>query len=284
MAGMGGYMLVARALAPIDRIIRTAHRISAEDLSARLNLPPTDDEVGRLAATFDTMLARLDNGFRRERQFTADASHELRTPLTTMQTILSSTLVRQRMPAEYEQALFDLAEETNRMKLLTEGLLLLARYDVSPSAPHETVDLSILLQDVTYSLRPLAEDKGLELVYQIPPNLTLVGDNDELIRLFMNLLSNAIKYTEQGRITISLHQETDKLIEVTIADTGPGIVPEHLPHIFDRFYRTDDSRTTSGTGLGLAIALSIAQAHGGSIRVESKIGQGTIFIVQLAKR
>jgi heavy metal sensor kinase len=283
IAGAGGYLLAARALAPIDKITRTARNISTKDLSARLNLPPTDDEVGRLAATFDTMLARLDSGFQRERQFTADASHELRTPLTTMQTILSSTLARQRTPAEYEQALSDLAEETGRMRQLTEGLLLLARSDVSPTAPRETVDVSMLLQDVTDSLRPLAEDKGLELNYQVPPKLTLLGDSDGLIRLFVNLLGNAIKYTEQGRITLSLRQETERFLDIAVADTGIGIAPEHLPYIFDRFYRVDKSRATSDAGLGLAIAASVAQAHRGSISVESEVGEGTVFIVHLAK-
>jgi heavy metal sensor kinase len=283
LAGVGGYILAARALSPIDQITRTAGRISVEDLSARLNLPPTDDEVGRLAATFDTMLARLDDGFRRDRQFIADASHELRTPLATMQTILSSTLTRQRAPAEYEQALVDLAEETDRLKLLAEGLLLLARNDAYQSAAYEPIGLSTLLQDVIASLSPLAEDKNLIIEGRIPPNLNIVGDRDGLIRLFVNLLGNAIKYTEQGRITVSLCHDTDESIEVIIADTGVGIGPQHLPFIFDRFYRVEVSRTASGAGLGLAIALSVAQAHGGTISVTSEIERGTVFMVKLAK-
>ena len=283
LAGVGGYILAARALTPIDQITRTAARISVEDLSARLNLPPTHDEVGRLAATFDTMLSRLDDGLRRERQFIADASQELRTPLATMQTILSSTLTRQRTPAEYEQALVDLTEETDGMILLAEGLLLLVRNDTYQSTAYEPVDLSTLLQDVTDSLYPLAEDKNLALECRIPPNLSIIGDSDDLIRLFVNLLGNAIKYTEQGRITVSLSQDTDEFIEVVIADTGIGIAPQHLPYIFNRFYRVEASRTASGAGLGLAIALSVAQAHGGTIRVTSEIGRGTVFLVKLAK-
>lgn len=283
LAGAGGYILAARALTPIDQITRTAGRISVEDLSARLDLPPTDDEVGRLAATFDRMLARLDDGFRRERQFVADASHELRTPLATMQTILGSTLARPRPPAEYEQALTDLTEETDRLKLLAEGLLLLARNDTNQPPRYEPVDLSTLLQDVTDSLHPLAQEKNLALFCSIPPHLSIVGDRDGLIRLFVNLLGNAINYTDQGRITISLQRETVNFVEVAIADTGIGIAQKHLPYIFDRFYRVEASRTTSGAGLGLAIALSVAQAHGGTIRVESEIGKGTLVLVELAK-
>ena len=283
LAGVGGYFLANRAVAPIDHMTRAVQRISIEDLSARLNLPPTDDEVGRLAATFDSMLARLDNAFQRERQFTADAAHELRTPLTAMQTILSNTLARQRTTTDYEQALADLAEETGRLRKLTEELLFLAQSDVHQSPSREPVNLSTLLEDITESLRPVAEDKGLHLACNIPGGLILPGDSDSLIRLFVNLLSNAIQYTERGQIAVSLSRTTDEFIEIAVADPGIGMAPEHLAHIFDRFYRADKSRTTSGAGLGLAIALSIAQAHGGAIGVESRIGEGTTFRVQLAR-
>jgi heavy metal sensor kinase len=284
IAGAGGYFLAARALAPIDKITRTARQISAKDLSARLNLANTDDEAGRLAATFDSMLARLEDAFRRERQFTADASHELRTPLAAMQAIIGSTLVRQRAPAEYEQALVDLSQETEQMRILTEGLLQLARNDAARQPVRfERVDLSILLKDVVDSLRPLAEDKGLKLIDEVPEDsLTLRGDSDGLIRLFVNLVANAIKYTEQGCVTISAKPKEDKLLTVTVSDTGVGIPPEHLPHIFDRFYRVDAARSQNGTGLGLSIGLDIAQAHGGNIAVESAPGKGTIFTVELS--
>lgn len=284
IAGVGGYVLAARALAPIDKITRTARGISAEDLSARLNLSAVDDEVGRLADTFDSMLARLEKAFQRERQFTTDASHELRTPLTTMQTILGSTLTRQRTPAEYEEALTDLFEETHLIRHLTEELLHLARSDNStnPTA-HQSLNFSNLLQDVTDSLRPLAEDKGLKLTTNVPDDLILIGDSDALIRLFVNLLGNAIKYTKQGQITVAASLEPDDIVEITITDSGLGIAPEHLPYIFDRFYRVDKSRATPGSGLGLAIALSIAESHGGTIKVESKVSQGTVFTVYLAK-
>jgi signal transduction histidine kinase len=284
MAGGGGYFLAARALAPIDKITGTARNMSPDDLSTRLNLPETGDEVGRLAATFDSMLARLDAAFQRERQFTADASHELRTPLAAMQTIIGSTLGRQRAPAEYEQALTDLSQEVEQMRTLTEGLLHLARNDViRQAAKFESADLSILLKDVLDSLRPLAEEKGLKLIGNVPDeDLTLMGDSDGLIRLFANLLDNAIKYTTQGCIIASAKRKDDKTLAVAISDTGIGIASEHLPHIFDRFYRVDQSRSTEGIGLGLAIAQDLARAHHGSIAVESEVGKGTTFIVQLS--
>ncbi|MFN8454795.1 MAG: ATP-binding protein [Anaerolineae bacterium] len=280
VAGGSGYFLAARALAPIDQITRTAQRISVNDLSARLNLPPTADEVGRLATTFDSMLARLDESFRRERQFTADAAHELRTPLSAMQAILELILEKRRTPADYERALVDLAGEAERLRTLTEGLILLARGDMTRLALTETVDLSSLLHDVAGSLGSLAEAKGLALTCTVPAGLTLTGDSDSLIRLFVNLLGNAIKYTEQGGITVSAAQGMGDALTVAIADTGLGIPPEHLPHIFDRFYRGDQSRTTPGAGLGLAIALEIARAHGGTIEVSSQVGRGTTFQVK----
>jgi signal transduction histidine kinase len=246
-------------------------------------LPRIDDEVGRLAATFDSMLMRLDEAFQREQQFVANASHELRTPLTAMQTIISSTLARPRPPKEYEQALSDLDEEADRMRTMTEGLLLLARNDVPRPEMFETLDLSLLLEDVVESLRPLAEDKGLELICDVPKELILTGDNDGLIRLFVNLLGNAIKYTEQGRVTVSAGQDRNGTVSITVVDTGDGIAPEQLPYIFDRFYRADKSRSTAGVGLGLAIAAEVAHAHSGTIKVDSEIGAGSTFTVQLAQ-
>jgi heavy metal sensor kinase len=282
IAGGGGYFLAARALAPIDKITRTAQQISAEDLSARLNLPQTDDEAGRLAATFDSMLARLEDAFRRERRLTADASHELRTPLAAMQTILNTTLARPRAPAEYEQVLADLGEETGRLRALVEGLLQLTRSEAGQPVVKDKVNLSTLLADVTDTLRPLANEKGLELKANIPGNLTLMGDSDALIRLFVNLIANAITYTKQGQVMVTANPGLNGLIDVTITDTGIGISPQHLPHIFDRFYRVDLSRSAAGAGLGLAIALNVAQAHGGAINVNSEVGKGTSFRVQLA--
>lgn len=282
IAGAGGYFLAARALTPIDKITRTARQISARDLSARLNLPPTNDEAGRLAATFDSMLARLEDAFQRERRFTADASHELRTPLAAMQTILGSTLARRRTPAEYEQVLVDLAEETERLRTLVEGLLHLTHTDATRPMVKKPVNLSALLSDVADSLRPLAEEKQLLLKTYIPNNLVINGDSDALIRLFVNLIANAINYTRQGEVSIVANSDPSGSVEVTIADTGIGIHPQHLPHIFDRFYRVDPSRSSNGAGLGLSIALSVAQAHNGAITADSQVGAGTSFKVRLA--
>ncbi|MEZ4616641.1 MAG: HAMP domain-containing sensor histidine kinase [Caldilineaceae bacterium] len=282
VAGSSGYFLAARALQPIDRIIQTARTISAKDLSARLNLATTDDEVGRLAATFDSMLARLEDAFRRERQFTADASHELRTPLAAIQTIIQSTLARPRSPAEYELALHDLQQEAERMRSLSAGLLELARNDTAhQTAVVEPVAIAMVVSDVVESMRSSAEEKGLLLVDEIDPAAaTILGDSDALVRLIVNLLDNAIQYTNRGTITIETQSRSNRY-QITFRDTGAGIAAEHLPHLFQRFYRVDPARSRRGIGLGLAIAQSIARAHGGEIFVESTVGQGSTFTVDL---
>lgn len=283
IAGVSGYFLAARALAPIDQITSTTRRISGEDLSARLNISVTDDEVGRLTQTLNDMLARLDDSFQRERQFTNDASHELRTPLTAMQAILGMIREKRRTPKEYEQALDDLTEETDRLRTLVENLMRLARGEKRSNNLHKRVDISTLISDVADSLRPLAEAKNLTLICDIPETLTMLGDSDELIRLFVNLLDNAIKYTAHGKISITA-QKKAKEIAINIEDTGIGISPEHLPHIFDRFYRVEESRVTRGAGLGLAIAQEIAIAHHGIIEAHSIRGGGTTFTVRLPEK
>jgi len=280
VAALGGYALAARALRSIDQMTRTARRISAEDLSARLDLPATDDEVGRLAATFDEMLGRLDDSFQRERQFTANASHELRTPLAAMQAILEVVRTQPRTPAEYEAAIDDLAEEADRLRTLVDRLLYLARNDAQRGDVGQPIELTFLLADIVDALEPLAEQKGVVLSLTTPSKLTIRGDADSLVRLFVNLIDNAIKYTEQGLVTVSATAEGD-WVRVEVSDTGAGIAAEHLPHIFDRFYRADAARTSRGSGLGLAIAHDIARAHGGDITVASQPGQGTTFTVKL---
>lgn len=282
VAGISGYFLAARTLAPIDQITLTARRISAEDLSARLNIPTTDDEVGRLSQTLNDMFARLNDSFQRERQFTNDASHELRTPLTAMQAILGMIREKRRTPEEYEQAFDDLNEEADRLRTLVENLLRLARGEKQNNNLFEEVNLSILLKDVSDSLRPLAEAKKLSLNCETSENLMILGDSDELIRLFVNLLDNAIKYTERGEISISA-SHNEKSVLAKVADTGIGIPAEHIPHIFDRFYRVEESRTLRGAGLGLAIAKEIVRAHHGEIEIQSKIGKGSVFTVSLPK-
>ncbi|MFT4227176.1 sensor histidine kinase [Micropruina sp.] len=280
-AGVGGYYLAGRALRPIDHIVATARRISAHDLTDRLGLPPSRDEVGRLAGTFDEMLGRLDEAFQRERRFSNDAAHELRTPLAAMQSILSVIAEQRRTPAEYEAALTDLSEETDKLRALTDDLLRLARAEASEPL-WEPVDLAELVPDVVDSLRPLTDPDRVRLSCLTDGDTSVVGDTDALIRLLVNLLDNAIKHTPTGSIAVTVQGLPDE-VTVAVTDTGDGIAAEHLPHVFDRFYRAEESRTTSGTGLGLAICREIARSHGGDIEVESEPGAGSTFTVRLSR-
>lgn len=280
-AGVGGYYLAGRALRPIDHIVATARRISAHDLTERLGLPPSRDEVGRLAGTFDEMLGRLDEAFQRERRFSNDAAHELRTPLAAMQSILSVIAEQRRTPAEYEAALADLSEETDKLRALTDDLLRLARAEASEPL-WEPVDLAELVPEVVDSLRPLTDADRVRLTCLTEGDAGVVGDTDALIRLLVNLLDNAIKHTPAGSIAVTVRGLPDE-VRIAVTDTGDGIAAEHLPHVFDRFYRAEESRTTAGTGLGLAICREIVHTHGGDIEVTSEPGAGSTFTVRLSR-
>ncbi len=291
LAAFGGWFIADRALHPIDAITRQAQAISEQDLHRRLNLDLPDDEVGRLARTFDAMLDRLNAAFQRQRQFTADASHELRTPLTVIKTNIGVTLNRPRSVKQYQTALSQVEDEVDRLTRLTNDLLLLARADAGqPIASQREIDLVPIVNGVTGELRPLAEAKSLILNFAAPECATLRvhGDPDQLHRLCFNLIENAIKYTLQGSVSVTIvcvpaQHSALAQARLTIADTGPGISAEHLPHLFERFYRVDAarSREAGGSGLGLAIAHSIVTAHGGTIDVKSDFGHGTIVTVML---
>ena len=286
LAAVVGYFLAGRALRPIDRITRTAQALSAQDLTQRIGYEGPDDEVGRLARTFDQMLDRLQAAFERERRFTADASHELRTPLTVIKGRIDVTVSRPRTVQEYTHTLHEVGREADRLIRLTNDLLFLTRLGQrSPSMQPQAVDLSDLLSAIVDQVRPLAETKPLALVEEVTPGLRLTGDPDHLIRLFLNVLDNAIKYTPAGgRVTVRAVAEGTTVC-VTVRDTGPGIPPQHLPHLFERFYRVeaDRSRETGGTGLGLAVAAEIARGHGGTLEVQSAVGQGTTCLIRLPR-
>ena len=289
LAGLGGYFLASRALRPIDAITRTAHSISAGDLSQRIHYQGPPDEVGRLAHTFDSMLDRLEAAFVRERRFTGDAAHELRTPLTALKGRIGVTLSRSRQPAVYQETLQDMEEQVDRLIRLSSDLLFMARLDQEQMRPQlEQIELADFMGAVVDQLRPLAAAKSIAIEEAVPPEVALLGDMDLLIRLFLILLDNAVKYTpEKGRISIEAVEDS-KWVTIAVQDSGPGIAAEHLPHLFERFYRVESDRSRfaqngdqGGTGLGLAIAHEICRMHGGRLRVESEVGVGSRFIVEL---
>ena len=278
----GGYWISGRALAPVDELTEAARRISLENLSERLPVRPTGDELERLADTWNQMLARLEASVRRITAFTADASHELRTPVSVIMTTAELALRRERGAAEYRQALAGIVAEARRMTGLTDDLLALARADSSQAPlPFEPVDLNELARDAAAQMAALAQSRGIRLATEgTRAALPLRANRPALRRLLLILLDNALKHTPPGGSVVVSVSDGPTL---AVRDTGEGIAPEDLPHVFDRFYRADKSRTgANGVGLGLSIAQAIARMHGARIEVESARGAGSRFFVVLS--
>ena len=285
LAALGGHWLSRRALVPVDQIIHTARSIGARDLSRRLTVPRTGDELERLADTLNEMLGRLEASFERMTQFTADASHELRTPMSVMRANAEITLRRPRSDAEYRDALAKILAESERVSRLIEQLLLLARADSGFAIPQaRQMDLNAAVESACGEASVLAEAKRLRFDWSVPDNpLHVWGDSASLERLFVILLDNAIKYTASGgQVDMRLRRD-DGFAVADVRDTGAGIPADDIGHVFDRFYRADHarSRESGGAGLGLAIGRWIAEAHGGEICVESELGKGSTFKVKI---
>ncbi len=283
LAGVGGMFLANRTLKQVDHITDIAREIGDGDLSRRIAIQ-SEDELGRLAATLNWMISRLETAFKKQRQFAADASHELRTPLAIIQAESSLVLDKPRTQAEYRKSLELVSQEVSYMAEIIGKLLLLARSDAADEPSNfQEVNVKDLLTELSSDVESLANEKGLAFSLGQMDNLTVKGDKLKLRQLFLNLLDNAIRYTPTGGAVAGSLVRKEGSAVVTVADTGVGIPSEHLPHIFDRFYRVDNSRARGdgGSGLGLAIASSIAKLHGGEIQVESEVGKGSVFYVTL---
>jgi heavy metal sensor kinase len=283
LAAAGGIFLARRALKPVDKIAQTAREIGESDLSQRINVN-TKDELGRLAATLNEMIGRLEKAFQRQKQFTSDASHELRTPLAVIEAESTLALQKERPSSDYRQSLESISQESRRMSSLIDQLLTLARADAGKEQWNFTeVNLGKLISNLSTDVEVLCQEKGLSFQLGQPQDLVVKGDEARLRELFMNLLDNAIRYTPApGTISLSLRREGQMAV-VAITDTGVGIPTEDIPFIFERFYRVDKSRSRAdgGSGLGLAICQHIAEAHEGKIEVESQMGAGSTFSVWL---
>ncbi len=284
-ASLSGYWISRKALAPVDEITRAAQEISGRNLSARLAVPNSGDELARLAETLNAMLERIDLGLKQVAQFTADASHELRTPIALMRTRAELALRRPRSADENQATIAQLHCEIVRTSELVEKLMLLARADSGASLLRlEPVELLQLARDVMAQTSVLAEHKQLELEGKLASGALWVhGDAQYLRQLLVILIDNAVKYTPApGKVTISLCALNGSA-KVSVSDTGIGIETEDLESIFERFYRADKarSRETGGAGLGLAIGRWIAETHGGTLTAQSKAGVGSTFTVNL---
>lgn len=284
LASFGGWFLAGRALSPMERVRRDVESIiDKTDLSRRVGSDLTDDEVGRLARTFDDLLERVQHAMIREKQFTADASHELRSPLTVLKGEISVALSRERNAGEYRAALHELNFAVDEMSVLVDDLLTLSRAS-NGSLKLEVMDARALCLQVCERLNIVAQDRQIVLIAPAQGEPVLVrADKLKLQRVVNNLVDNALRYTPAGgHVCVDVAREHQAVL-IRVKDTGMGIAPAHQAMVFERFYRTDESRArdSGGTGLGLPIAQAIAQAHGGEIMLQSAVGQGSEFILRL---
>jgi signal transduction histidine kinase len=278
----GGWWFVGRALRPISEISSTAVKISGGDLSQRINLAEAESELGQLAAVLNSTFARLETAFAQQKQFAADAAHELRTPVTVILTQTQMTLARERDTAGYKQTVETCQRAAQRMRKLIESLLELARFDAGQEVLQRLdFDLSQTVAECAEMVRPLAEERRVRIITALQP-LPFTGDSERLAQVVANLLTNAIQYNRpDGEVRARLEAQ-DGLAVLEISDTGTGIAPADLPHVFERFYRADKSRSGGGhVGLGLSICKAIVEAHGGTIAVTSTEHAGTRLVMRL---
>jgi two-component system, OmpR family, sensor kinase len=279
----GGWWISTRALRPVADISATAAKISNGDLAQRIPVADTGSELGDLARVLNDTFARLHASFARQAQFTADASHELRTPLSVVLTQAQTALARERSAAEYRESLTACQGAAQRMRRLITSLLTLARLDSGETAATRSpCDLGAVAGEAVALAGPEAQQRGITIVTDLSPAVC-DGNAEELGAVAANLISNAIYYNRPGgSVQVSTATEPGAAV-LSVSDTGEGVTPEDLPHIFERFYRADKARSNAGghVGLGLAIAKAIVDAHGGIIRVASEAGQGSTFTVRL---
>ncbi|MGN0348979.1 MAG: ATP-binding protein [Roseburia sp.] len=282
---LGGYFIAGKSLSPIRQITETAAQIGqGRDLKKRIHLGDGEDELHRLANTFNEMFDRLEASFETERQFTVNASHELRTPMAVIMAQCEYTLEEEESLEEYKEALLVIRRQGGKMTRLIEDMLTFTRMDRRiEQLEKASLNLSALVESVSTDMSYLQE-KNITLTYEVEPDLWVVGNSDLLIRLLTNLISNAYRYgRENGMIHVTLHAQGDQVM-LAVADDGIGIAKEEQEKIFRRFYQSDRARTGAGTGLGLAMAHEIAHFHGGELWVESAFNEGSTFFFKMQKK
>jgi two-component system OmpR family sensor kinase len=285
LSALGSYLLATRTFKPIDRLIASAQRIRAGDLRQRVPLPAAQDEVHRLALTLNEMLDALQQAFARQQRFVSDASHELRTPVAAIRSVTDVALLEPLSLEGYVRVLQTVNREAERLSSLVGEVLELTRADEGQIHLHlEPIRLDQLVEAVLAHAEPLVQERHLQPQREIAALVTIQGDEARLIQMLLNLLDNAIHYTPAGgQVTVTVYAEQQQAY-LRVQDTGMGIAPEHLPHIFERFYRGDvaHSQTERGSsGLGLSIVDWVVKAHGGSVTVESQPEQGSSFTILL---
>jgi len=280
----GGFVLVKRALLPVDRIAASAERISSQNLSERLPVTQTGDELERLSLALNRMIERLDSAFLYSRRFVADASHELRTPLTVLKGELESLVQQPEFTSDWRDRVGSALEEVDRLSQIVEGLFAISRLDAGEAASEWlALDLAQLTEATVDQMSLLADDKRIHVTCEASTGVWVEGDRARLKQVVVNLLDNAIKYTPQGgQVSLTVATRDNRAV-LEVTDNGIGIPPESLPRVFERFFRVDDarSRQQGGAGLGLSIVKSICTAHHGRVEVSSSPDRGSRFRVEL---
>ncbi len=283
LTGFAAYFISKAAFKPIARMSDTAKNISGENLDKRLELPKAKDEVRALGVTLNEMIERIDNAFKSQKRFVANASHEIRTPLTVIQTELE-ILEKKLKDNETKESVKIALSEIEDLTKLTNSLLTIAKLDSSQTKLNlSQLRIDELLAECAQSMNQASVKKNIQLILHIDDAIEMKADKEKLKRVFLNLIDNAIKYSSNdSRVTIMLEKVTENKIKISVEDAGSGILSSEIPYIFNRFYRSDEIRAeVSGNGLGLAIAKEIVELHRGEISVESKPGEKTIFKVML---
>ena len=283
-AGVGWFM-ARRAVSGLAAVTRTAQEISGGTLDKRVPVGTRGDEIDQLAATFNQMLGRIQALITEIKEMSDNIAHDLKSPITRIRGLAEVTLTTGRGIGEYETMAAGTVEECDRLLDMINTMLMITKAESGvEKLNHEDIDLARLVRDACELLEPVAEDKGLSLTCDTPQTCALVGDRRMIQRILSNLLDNALKYTPAGgAVKISFLEKRGQEVVVAVQDTGIGIPPNDLPHIFERFYRCDQSRSEPGTGLGLSLARALARAHNGDVTVTSTLGQGSTFTLILPR-
>jgi len=281
-ATLSSLFLTSRALTPIDSITKTANIIEKGDLSKRITTPKVNDEVGRLARTFNKMIERIENSFNKEKRFTADASHELKTPISVISATAEEALIGENKTEDYKKAFRAIIDESKNVSFLISQLLFLVRSEEGKEYLNlEKISLTLIAESVVNQIKDLAKRKDIKMSINSTQDFKLMVDQTLITVLFLNIIKNSIKYNKNGGfINIRLFKKENNVI-IIFEDNGIGISKEDLPYVFDRFYQASRARTGKGSGIGLAIVKEITELHNGKISIKSKLGKGSQVKVSL---
>ena len=285
VAAAVGWFMARRAVSGVEAVTRTARKISEGSFQERVPVKATDDEIDQLATTFNQMLDRIQVLVTEIKEMNDNIAHDLRSPIARIRGFAEVTLTTGKSPADFEAMAASTIEECDRLLDMINTMLVISKTEAGvEKVSRDKVDIAALIGNACELFEPLAEEKNVALRYHAPEKTTVSGDARMLQRMLANLVDNAVKYTPSGgRVEVSLAENEKNELIISVRDTGIGISETDLPHVFERFYRCDRSRSQPGTGLGLSLARAIARAHGGNIAVTSALDQGSTFTITLPK-